>query len=176
MHTHMNHAREPENQGWRRHWFVKNILAELPLIGGFFLTDNLPRALHYTGKSVAMLAGGAAGMMLETIKTTTTDSMGVRMTKATTNMAIGMSLGNMTYNTLHSLSMTAYYRYYQTNEQNRRLVTNQDSSDSPASVISEHEVSQIKSDQDSSPLEISSIGPPTETSQMTPKQPVRSYT
>lgn len=34
---------------WRDNWFVKNILAETLIIGGFFKTSNVPQALHHVG-------------------------------------------------------------------------------------------------------------------------------
>ena len=115
MHTH--HRVQNENQGWRGNWFVKNILAELPIIGAFFHTREIPHMLHHAGKSASMLIGGAIGMMLEPIETEKNDDLALRMTKTTTNMAIGMSLGNMTYNSIYSLGNTLYYRLKKTREQ-----------------------------------------------------------
>jgi len=73
--------------------------------------------LHHAGKSASMLIGGAIGMMLEPIETEKNDDLALRMTKTTTNMAIGMSLGNMTYNSIYSLGNTLYYRLKKTREQ-----------------------------------------------------------
>lgn len=101
MHSH--HSSGQENKGWRSNWFVKNILAEIPIIGGFFHSADIPHALHYAGKSAAMLAGGSIGMMLEILKKSDTDTMTTRMAKDTTNMAMGMALGNIAYNTLYSI-------------------------------------------------------------------------
>lgn len=116
MHTH--HTVKEEEKGWRSNWFVKNVLAEIPIIGGFFHTAHVPHALHNAGKSAAMLVGGSMGMMLETFKVDDTDNMATRMTKATANMAVGMTLGNIAYNTFVSVGSKAYHgcRYLATQQ------------------------------------------------------------
>ncbi len=73
-----------------------------------------------------MLAGGTAGMMTETFKTDVAESMALKMTKVTANMAVGMSLGNMAYNSLYSLGMTAYYHCHRTREEVKPLMSDQD--------------------------------------------------
>lgn len=106
---HIHHTTKNEEKGWRSNWFVKNVLAELPIIGGFFHSANIPHALHNAGKSAAMLAGGSMAMMLEILKKTDTDTMATSMTKSITNMAIGMALGTITYNVLFSAGSKVYY-------------------------------------------------------------------
>lgn len=89
--------------GWRHHWFVKKVLAEIPIIGPFFTAKNISQAFHQAGKSTAMLVGGTAAMMLGVASSETEeDSMGLRMTKMTTNMAVGMACAGIAYNGLSS--------------------------------------------------------------------------
>lgn len=106
MHSH--HSSEQTKKGWRNNWLVKNVLTEIPIIGAIFHSDNIPHVLHHAGKSTAMLVGGTTGMMLDIIKSDEADSMVVGMTKATTNMAIGMMAGNVAYNVLFSIGNKAY--------------------------------------------------------------------
>ena len=119
MHTH--HTIKVEDKGWRGNWFVKNILAELPIVGAYFHTQNIPHALHHAGKSAAMLVGGMAGMVIEGANADSTHNTtggSHRLAKATASMALGMSLGNMAYNTLYSAGSTAYYHYHKTKKRN----------------------------------------------------------
>lgn len=106
---HMHHSIEQEQKGWRNNWFVKNVLAEIPIIGGFFHSANIGHALHNAGKSTAMLVGGTTGMMIDMmVEKNEMDSMALSMTKSTANMAAGMMTGNVIYNTLFSLGNTIY--------------------------------------------------------------------
>lgn len=93
------------------HWFVKYVLAEIPIIGSFFIAKSLPQALNQAGKSTAMLVGATTGMILNVVSSETeTDSMALRMTKMTANMAVGMAGGNIIYNGL-SNGGEILYRY-----------------------------------------------------------------
>lgn len=91
-----------ETSGWRENWFVKNWLTAIPFVGAFFKTPNnkeaAKHALHYT----FMLAGGTTLMILEALPTSMDDPAVVKHAKMTTNMAIGMAVGEMCYNTLFS--------------------------------------------------------------------------
>ncbi len=107
MHSH--HTVKTETKGWRSNWFVKNVLAEIPIIGAIFHTNNIPHALHNAGKSTAMLVGGTTGMMMDMlIEKGEMESMADSMAKSSINMAAGMMVGNVVYNTLFSLGSTAY--------------------------------------------------------------------
>ena len=94
-------------KSWRSGWFVKNILAELPIIGGFFETPKTSEVLNLVGKSTFTLLAGSAGMVL--IPMEMEQSMPMRFATATAGMAIGMSAGAMVYNTASSVAIMAYY-------------------------------------------------------------------
>lgn len=99
---------EDEGEGWKNNWFVKNVLSEIPIVGAFFRTGTITCAIRQAFKSTVMIVGGSVGMMLHILKIENTDTMGVRMTKDTVNMAIGMMAGNVAYNALISLASSIY--------------------------------------------------------------------
>lgn len=103
MYDHINSA----EKSWRSGWFVKNILAELPIIGGFFETPRTSEVLNLVAKSTFTLLAGSAGMVLMPMEME--DSMSVKFATSTAGMAIGMSAGAMIYNTASSVAITAYY-------------------------------------------------------------------
>lgn len=87
-----------QNSGtWRKHWFVANVLVEIPIIGSFFKKKNLPDALHAAGKCAAALAGSTVAMMTILVPEDS-DSMNEKMCKATASMAIGMTTAKVAYN------------------------------------------------------------------------------
>lgn len=96
----MRSASQDTNQGWRNNWFVRNVVAEIPIIGPFFVAKSFAQAFHLSGKSAAMLIGGTTVMALDLIPSYEEDSMALKMTKMTTNMAIGMTVANSLYNGL----------------------------------------------------------------------------
>lgn len=92
---------------WRDNWIVKNWLTALPFVGGFFKTANLKEAANHLGHYTFMLAGGTTLMLLEVLPTSMDESPVVKHTKMTTNMAIGMAVGEVAYNTLFSVTKSA---------------------------------------------------------------------
>lgn len=103
---HNDHTMQNEENTWRSNWFVRNILSELPIIGAFFHTGNIPRAIHHAAKSTAMIAGGSTAMMLQIIPKDMQDDMTTNITKDITNMAIGMTLGSIAVNIVYSTGNT----------------------------------------------------------------------
>ena len=104
-----NHVQD-KPKTWRDHWLIKNILAEIPLIGSFFAKKTYQEALHDAGKCMSALAGGTTTMMylwspLET------DNMQIKFLKMTSSMAIGMTAGKSIYNSLYSCSSQLLFRY-----------------------------------------------------------------
>ena len=141
---HIHHSVRDEEQGWRGHWFVRNILSELPIIGGFFHTSKVSHGLHYAGKSAAMLVGGTAGMIIANVIPTgeTHESMAVSMTKMTASMAVGMSVGTMAYNTFVSVGSKVYHDccYRRAENQNTFRALLEDSSDQLAVPVNGQKV------------------------------------
>ena len=110
MHSHSN-VDEPKT-GWRNNWFVKNVLAEIPIIGGFFESNDIKQCLYQAGKSTAMLAGGTTGMIVDMlIQKGKIEDMTLSMTVTTANMAVGMAAGSIAYNILTGLSQASYKQY-----------------------------------------------------------------
>lgn len=106
-----SHHETSETRGWRNNWFVKNVLAEIPIFGAIFHTSNVPHALHNAGKSTAMLIGGSTGMMMDMLLTKDEmESMAITITKSTVNMAVGMMVGTVAYNALYSAGNFAYQK------------------------------------------------------------------
>jgi hypothetical protein len=100
-------------RGWRKHWFVKNFLVELPIIGGFFHTQNIPQMLNHAAKSTAMIVGGAVGMM--SVPRSEQDSMVTEMAMQTLAMAAGMTASAVAYNGLyHAGRMVYQYKHVTT--------------------------------------------------------------
>lgn len=91
------------DQTWRDNWIVKNWLTAAPFVGGFFKTSNIKEATNHLGHYSFMLAGGTTLMILEVLPMSMDDSPAVKHLKMTTNMAIGMAVGEMCYNTLFSI-------------------------------------------------------------------------
>jgi len=94
---------ESQSSSWRENWFVKNWLAPIPVIGGFFRTNDIKHALHHAGKSTCMLLGGSALMILDVIPVNQDDLPSEKFGKITASMAIGMTGGVIFYNTLFGL-------------------------------------------------------------------------
>ncbi len=95
--------------GWRNNWFVRNILTELPIIGGFFAANHVSDMLFVAGKSAAMIAGGSFGMMFNAIaEIKETDDMNTAMAKMTANMTVGSTVAVMAYNSAVDLTSASY--------------------------------------------------------------------
>lgn len=89
---------------WRQNWFVKNIIVEFPIVGGFFYNDvSIFNSIKRAGKSTFMLVGGSVGMMLNFIPTSEHEDMATMIAKGSFNMAVGMWIATSTYNTILSL-------------------------------------------------------------------------
>ncbi len=109
-------GRRTENpRSWRDHWLVKNVLAELPIVGSFLSKKKLSEAVHEAGKCTAMLVGGTCAMM-SILTPTEQDTPEARVAKMTTSMAFGMWAGKATYNVVTSGGEALYGQmvyYYQ---------------------------------------------------------------
>lgn len=99
----MREKTDEQKYTWRDNWFVKNVLAEIPVIGGFFKTAQLGHALHHATKSSFMLLGGTTVMMLNLMQISENDAPGEKFAKMTGGMAVGMTGGMVLYNTLFSM-------------------------------------------------------------------------
>ena len=94
---------------WRQNWFVKNIIVEFPIIGGFFYNDvSILNSIKRVGKSTTMLVGGSVGMILNFIPTSEHEDMAAMIAKGSFNMAISMWIATSTYNTVLSLGNIGY--------------------------------------------------------------------
>lgn len=96
-----NMSEQPET--WHDNWLVKNVLAEIPIIGAFFIAAQLGDATQHALKSSFMLLGGTTVMMLNSLGVDETDSPVVKFTKLTGGMALGMTTGVVLYNTLFAV-------------------------------------------------------------------------
>ena len=83
---------------WRRNWFVRTFLAEVPIVGHFFSKSKCSDILYYALKSVCELAGGGAAMALIPEEPAETEK--ARIFKLTVAMAAGKAVGAMAYNTV----------------------------------------------------------------------------
>lgn len=99
----MRASTNKEQSTWRDYWAVKFILAEIPLIGGFFKTGKPGHIAHHAVKSSFMLLGGTTVMMLNLLSVSEADSPGEKFAKMTGGMAIGMTGGTVLYNTIFSI-------------------------------------------------------------------------
>lgn len=99
---------QSENNSWRKHWFVVNVLVEIPVIGSFFKKKDLAKALHAAAKCTAMLAGGTTAMMTILVPTED-DSTPVIIEKMATSMAIGMTTGKVLFNVAHTSCELLYH-------------------------------------------------------------------
>lgn len=100
---------------WRDHWFVKNILAELPFIGGIFSQSDPLKALDIGLKYTSMLVGGTAAMVLPMHDESGTDNI----VKMGGKMALGMAGGTIAYNGVRNTAVKAYnlFSFYYRNPQ-----------------------------------------------------------
>lgn len=96
---------EPTN--WRKHWFVVNVLVEIPILGSMFKKKTLPGAIHAAGKCVAAIAGGTSAMM-SILTPDKTDEVPVIIAKMSTSMIIGMTAGKVIYNAGYNGGLILY--------------------------------------------------------------------
>jgi hypothetical protein len=75
-----------------------------------FFCDNLSafELVREAGKSTCMLLGGTFGMMMDFIPMSEKDNMAAKMSKDTFNMAVGMWIGVVSYNTVLGLGYAGY--------------------------------------------------------------------
>ncbi len=99
-----------EKQTKEKGWFVKHIIAEIPVVGYFF-HHSPQQAFRKSGKSIAMLVGGSLAMMYNFSATKEQDNEAVQITKGSINMAIGMSIAGITYNILCEGTSYIYKNY-----------------------------------------------------------------
>lgn len=100
----------PENKkNWQRHWFVVNVLFEIPVVGSFLKKKTLASAIHDAGKCISAAAGGIAGMNYNLIPNEDDDSAD-HIAKMTINMLIGMTVGKVAYNAAFN-SCAILYQY-----------------------------------------------------------------
>ncbi len=102
-------ATRPIMRGQNQNWFVKNVIVEFPIIGDFFHEDpNASTTLKRVGHSTSMLVGGSIGMMVDFISKSENDNMTAKIMKSSVNMAIGMWIVTVTYNTFTYLGYAVY--------------------------------------------------------------------
>lgn len=94
----MHDSVNKEPKGWRGNWFVKNVLAEIPIMGGFFHKSSVTEALSSAAKETFMFAGGTAGMMLTMMSSKKDEDMTTHTAKMVGGMAGGMFAGHVVYN------------------------------------------------------------------------------
>ncbi|HXH55067.1 MAG TPA: hypothetical protein VNK03_04925 [Gammaproteobacteria bacterium] len=92
---------------WRNHWFVKNALSEVPIVGHFFRVEKCYDAFYSAGKSVVGLAGGMAAITLMPIPAE--ESLEERSAKLVVAMACGEAAGKVAYNMANS-AITNFYQ------------------------------------------------------------------
>lgn len=88
---------------WRKNWFVKNVIVEIPIIGDCFYDSHVAITLKRVGKSTVMLVGGGLGMMVLDKDMSGSHNMAIQVSKATASMAFGMMTAAIIYNTFISL-------------------------------------------------------------------------
>ncbi len=102
---------------WRDNWFVKNVLAEIPIVGSFFKTSNLAHAFHHAGMSTSMILGATTTMMFISLTDMKeSDSTGTKFAKMTIDMSTGMMGGVLTYNALYATGKKLHGYLTETNE------------------------------------------------------------
>ncbi len=117
----LHDRRQTESQNWRDYWLVKNVLAEIPIIGGFFNKKTRTEALHDAGKCTFALIGGTT-VMMNVLRPTEDDPMAVQFFKMTTTMAIGMIAGKVAYNTSCS-TVSLLYQYCSRNTNSHSIIS-----------------------------------------------------
>lgn len=90
---------ESKNNNWREHWFIVNIINEIPILGSFFKKKTLSESMHDAGKCLAALAGSTV-TMIPVIDLNKTEDMPMHIAKMSTAMIVGMVAGKVTYNGL----------------------------------------------------------------------------
>lgn len=98
---------ELKNNSWREHWFIVNIINEIPILGSFFKKKTLSESMHDAGKCLAALAGSTA-TMIPIIDSNKTEDMSMHIVKMTTAMIGGMVAGKVAYNGLCGGSSMLY--------------------------------------------------------------------
>lgn len=77
-------------------WFMENVVYEITIVGDFFKEDR-STAIYKGGKCVFMLIGGTTAMM-SFGQAYDYDSMQMRVAKMAGSMAVGGTLGKITFN------------------------------------------------------------------------------
>lgn len=100
-----------ETRTWRDKWWVKYILAEIPIIGGFFSKKPRMEALHDAGKCVTTLIC-STGTMMTVLPMHKDDAFLIASLKMLTSMAIGSTAGKALYNgACKSVEMLCQYHH-----------------------------------------------------------------
>ncbi|HXH55066.1 MAG TPA: hypothetical protein VNK03_04920 [Gammaproteobacteria bacterium] len=100
---------EMRGKNWRRNWFVRTFLTDIPIVGYFFrVPNNCTNTVYFSVKSVFKLAVGAASMVFVPVEQA--ESVEARIFKLTTALVIGKAVGGMIYNTV-GIGMRALYEY-----------------------------------------------------------------
>lgn len=98
---------QESNNNWREHWFVVNVLVEIPIIGSFFKNITLTSSIHDAGKCIAAMAGGTAAM-IAILDPTETENISMDIAKMTASMIIGTASGKVIYNGFCNSSVILY--------------------------------------------------------------------
>ena len=91
----MTNSQQTEPTTWRDKWWAKYVLAEIPIVGGFFSKKSRNEALHDAGKCVATLVCSTASMMTVMQRD---DPFLLASLKMLGSMAIGTTSGKVIYN------------------------------------------------------------------------------
>jgi len=83
---------------WRDRWIIKNVFAEIPIVGIWFKTSNKKHICYMASKELCMLTGSTTFMMLNVMGMKETDSDFKKGTEMATGMAIGMMAGAVVFN------------------------------------------------------------------------------
>lgn len=106
---------------WRENWFVKNIIAEIPIFGSFAKQHTLSEAVNDAGTCVAALAGGSLAMEYAHHGNAIDPQ---NMLNNAVVMAVGMTAAKTVYNTGVSATLLFSRRINSCRNSNNSNVSN----------------------------------------------------
>ena len=94
-------------KNYQGHWFVVNVLVEIPVLGSFFKEETQSEAIYAAGKCIVGTIGSVIGMMSIT-GSCDSDGTTLHISKVTAGMLVGKTIATTAYNGVYHSTALLY--------------------------------------------------------------------